>query len=53
MNTKVMKLNPTKVREMRRYYNQGYSTRDIAAWYDVSSKGVWQVVTFRAWKGVK
>lgn len=47
------KLTESKVRKMRQYYKDGHSTRDIAAWFDVSANRAWQVVTYRAWRHVK
>lgn len=46
------KLDPDKVREIRRLSRDGLSQSQIAARYGVSARAIWQVVARKSWKHV-
>lgn len=46
------KLNPEKVREVRRLSKEGVSMLDLAEKFGVTSRCIWGVVTGKTWKQV-
>lgn len=51
-NLNTAKLNPERVREIRRLHSEGVSTKDLAERFELGRLAIQRVVSRRTWRGV-
>ncbi len=47
------RLNSSKIMEIRKFLKDGFSLRDIAAWYDVSNNCIFRISHRLTWRHVQ